>query len=366
MGLNGSIEGSNPSFSVFADDAGGGRRGLRAQVSPELLDVLERDYGIVSSRPPVDLGGSSNLNLLVGEGGRKRVVRVYRPSVSEARLSDIQRARRRLAERDFPCQVPIPAPDGRDWTVVDGRVLEVEHYVHHDGHMDTWDRVESGLGVLAAMHDVLRSVPIGADGRTPRFVNYIEAEDVVEATARGSARIRSWWPKAAEAQLADDADGLAVAVGEAQRAIGYASLPRQLVHGDFWDNNVLYRGDELVLIHDFDHMGERARIDDLALTLYYLNSEPVPDVETGRRAQCLRRLVDAYDSRLEVRLTPAERVALPVALARQPLWSVGGWIADLDDDDAARRHAAGMSAAVDLALEIMRDLHRWQEAFLSA
>jgi Ser/Thr protein kinase RdoA (MazF antagonist) len=228
MGLNGSIEGSNPSFSVLADDAGGGARGLRARVSPALLEVLERDYGLKSSVPLVDLGGASNLNLLVHDGRRQRVARVYRPSVPEARLRDIQRTRRLLAERGFPCQAAVPASDGRAWTVFDGRLIEVEEYVDHDGHMDTWDRVESGLRVLAAMHDVLRSVPMGPEGGAPRFVNYVAPEDILEATARGSARIRSWSPTRVEAQLADDADALAVAVAEAQREVGFSSLPRQL------------------------------------------------------------------------------------------------------------------------------------------
>jgi Ser/Thr protein kinase RdoA (MazF antagonist) len=348
------------------DDAGGRRRGLRAEVSPELLHVLQRNYAIAPSTTPLDLGGSSNLNLLVVEDGRKWVARVYRPSVSRARLGDIQRARRRLAEHGFPCVVPLTASDGNDWIPVDDRLLEVEEYVEHDGHMDTWGRVESGLRVLARMHGVLESVPASTDGRAPQFVNYVAPGDVVEATARGTARIRSWSPTSEEARLADAADELATSVGEAEQAVGYASLPRQLLHGDFWDNNVLCRGDHIVLIHDFDHMGERARIEDLALTLYYMSSEASADRDADPRMQLLGRMVNAYDSGQEARLSAAERSALPVALARQPLWSVGGWIAELDDDGTARSHAAGTSAAVELALEIMRELPRWQESFLAS
>jgi Ser/Thr protein kinase RdoA (MazF antagonist) len=49
-------------------------------------------------------------------------------------------------------------------------------------------------------------------------------------------------------------------------------LPRQLAHGDFWDNNVLFRSGRVVSVTDFDFMGVRPRIDDLALTLYHTNS----------------------------------------------------------------------------------------------
>ena len=344
------------------DDAGGGKRGLRAQSSAELLDALEHCYGIVPSGPPIDLGGSSNLNLLIVDSGRRVVARVYRQSVSGQRLSDIQQARRQLADHGFPCPVPIAALDGKEWTLIDGRLVEVEEYVDHDSHMDTWDRVLPGLRTLGGMHEVLKVVTASPDGRAPRFVNYIDPAEVLEASARGVARIRSWSPTLTEAQLADASEELARLVSDAQSASNYAALPRQLVHGDFWDNNVLYREDRMVLIHDFDHMGERARIDDLALTLYYMNLEPAADLGMDRRRSLVRHAVDSYDSGVEVKLSSVERAALPLALSRQPLWSIGGWIVELDDENAARAHAAGMTTAVEFAVGIMLSLLEWQDA----
>ena len=40
---------------------------------------------------------------------------------------------------------------------------------------------------------------------------------------------------------------------------------RQLVHGDFWDDNGLFREGRIVLVTDLDFMGVRPRVDDLAL-----------------------------------------------------------------------------------------------------
>src|SRR5262245_26609434 len=68
------------------DDAGGGRRGLRAVVSAEMWEVLAARWGI-PRQPGRDLGGSLNLNLLVSRGAEQLVVRVHRPSVSPARLA---------------------------------------------------------------------------------------------------------------------------------------------------------------------------------------------------------------------------------------------------------------------------------------
>ena len=238
------------------------------------------------------------------------------------------------------------------------RLIEVEEFVETDGRMNTAGRVEAGLRVLGAMHSALRDVATSDASVAPPFVNYVAPGAIIEATRRGTSRIRSWNPTTDEVRLADAADELAIALSAAYAALDRASIQRQLVHGDFWDNNVLYRGDEIALIHDFDHMGVRDRIDDVGLTAYFLNAEDTPDADGRRRT--LRRLVDAYDSGLAQPLSAAERMAMPIALARQPLWSVGGWIADLDDEGAAREHARGLLPEVEFALKIMDALPGWQ------
>ena len=52
-----------------------------------------------------------------------------------------------------------------------------------------------------------------------------------------------------------------------------------------------------------------------------------------------------------------------LALARQPLWAVGGWLARLDDEGRARRLASEISWDVEWALQVMREVSRWQAAF---
>jgi len=120
-----------------------------------------------------------------------------------------------------------------------------------------------------------------------------------------------------------------------------------------------------VLVTDFDFMGERARIDDVALTLYFTSLKYAATATSDALRWRLRRLVDAYDSGLANPLSRAERAALPLALARQPLWSIGGWVALLDDEPSARHHAAGTVWAVDWALGITGELDRWQTTFAS-
>lgn len=340
------------------DDAGNGRRGLRAVWSPAVRELVRERYGIDAPDQPRDLGGSCNLNVRIAD----RVVRVYRPYVTPARLADINAVRAVLREGGVPCVEPIPTRDGRPSASLDGRLVEVEPFVERDAEMDSWERLEIGLPLLGRVHTLLASTTVSHDGATPPFANHVEPQDALDWTDRATQRIRRWdHPTPDELRLADLAEELA---RELAPAAGLP-LPRQLVHGDFWDNNVFFREGRLVLVTDLDFMGVRARIDDLALTLFFTNLQFHAHPASDDHLRRLRRLVDAYDSRSGDPLTTDERAALPRAIARQPLWAAGRWLALLDDDAAARRFVAALPREVEQGLGIVRDLDRWTEAFTS-
>jgi Ser/Thr protein kinase RdoA (MazF antagonist) len=154
--------------------------------------------------------------------------------------------------------------------------------------------------------------------------------------------MRGWGPAATEAALADAADRLADLVAQDEAAL-VVQLPRQLAHGDFWDDNVLFRHGRPVLLADFDFMGERARVDDLALTLWCASFDLGGGTDLAQELPHLRRLVVGYDAAADLPLSAAERAALPLAMVRHPLSSIGGWVVRLDDKAAARRHAAAVA-----------------------
>src|SRR5690242_5092763 len=98
----------------------------RAAISPRLLSALRDHYGLREGDRARDLGGSSNLNLLLTEGRDHYVIRVYRPWVTAARLAAMQFVRRHLARGGVPCAEPISTRSGESWIQVDGRLVEVE------------------------------------------------------------------------------------------------------------------------------------------------------------------------------------------------------------------------------------------------
>ncbi len=332
----------------------------RPQAWPGLFDALRDRYGIRDSGGGRDLGGSSNLNLLLANTGRRYVVRVHRPWVTPARLADMQLVREHLAGGGVPCALPIPTLDGQPWILVDGRLVEVEPYVEHDAKMDSWELLEAALPLLGRIHELMGPLRVSEDGRRAPAANNIEPGDALPGTLRGIERIRQWDASPNEFRLAADSEELARLVDRTERRI--EALPRQLVHGDYWDNNVLFHRGRVALVADLDFMGERSRVDDLVLTLYYTNSTFSDDPVSDGRIRQLGTLVDAYDSGLQKPLTSAERAALPVALARAPLCFIA-MVASADSEAGARRLAAEMSGDVAWALAIVGDLDRWQSAF---
>ncbi len=341
------------------DDAGNGRRGLRPRASPALSEAVERAYGL-SLAAATDLGGSANLNLLVPAADSRVVVRVYRHHVTEGRLRAIQHARAVVSEGGVPCVAVVRSAGGAPYLHLGEHLVEVEPFVESDAHMDSLPHIGAGLPMLGRVHDLLAGIDLAATAHwVPPFANSVDPVGVVDATRVGTDPIRSWDPTHEESALADAADRLAAACAEARTP--FIGLPGQLVHGDYWDNNDAFRGGELVRVGDFDFMGVRPRIDDLALTLFFTASMS-PDAFDLTKWRELAALVERYDAGTARPLTATERAALPVAVARQPLWSIAMWAAHLDDVHTARRHLRGHLVAVQNGLTILAALDQYQAA----
>lgn len=141
-----------------------------------------------------------------------------------------------------------------------------------------------------------------------------------------------------------------------------ADMVVQLVHGDFWDNNVKFAGDEVIAILDFDFMEARPRIDDLALTLYYAYPSLLADRGDEAAREALATLVRSYVSAAQVPLGRSEVSGLPYAIARTALHFTRHLA--LRANEREQREVVD-AAAPDLhwALTMVRDADAWREAF---
>lgn len=283
------------------------------------------------------------------------VVRVYRPWVSEARLRAIQHTRQHLIDHGIPCAAPIPAAGGDACRRLEGHLVEVEPYVTWDGVIQGWERIEHSLPMLGRIHTVLADLPASdAAGRAPAS-NSIARADVGPGVAAAVARLRECATSGPERSLADEAQRLADRLTTLEADV--PDQPYQLVHGDYWDNNVLYRDGEIVLVADLDFLGARPRTDDLALTLYYTSSTFEDRANPERRA-AFARLVDAYDSGLDVRLSTDERRAIPLAIVRTALGFVA-MIADADTDEVIHRLAREAAPNIAWASPMLEEIDAW-------
>jgi Ser/Thr protein kinase RdoA (MazF antagonist) len=335
---------------------------VRPMTSPELIDTVVRAYALTPRSDPIDLGGSSNLNLLFPMGDLGYVARIYRAWVTQERLEGIQSVRATLRAAGLPFPQAKPAADGRLFIPFADWLVEVEPFVSGQD-MRTWAELLDGMRMLGLIHTVLNGITAPPGTRRAPAANHIDAADAFQTTVRACAAIRAWASTASEERIARVSEELVSALLGAgdERSL---ELPRQLVHGDFWDNNVKFQNGSLVAVLDLDFMEEGARIDDLVLILYYANSgstfaslrSPV------ERMLALRELVDAYDSGLECHLSEKERTALPLALARTPL-KYGRHL--LLRTSAAEQRAVALAEAPELewAISIARYPDPWRAAF---
>jgi Ser/Thr protein kinase RdoA (MazF antagonist) len=330
--------------------------------SAQLLKHLQLRHGLSWAGDPVDLGGSSSLNLLLHDRRGDVVARVHRNRLTSARLTSIQAVRCALRDAGLPFPEPVPAVDGSLWTTLGEHLVEVERYAGGEG-MDSVRRLVTGMRMLGRVHNALAGIAVDPPARTSPAANQIDAHDALPSARRAASVIRTWARSEREWAAVDKTETLAEELHVAWRPFAGA-LPRQLVHGDFWDDNVLFDAESIVLILDLDFMAERERIDDIALVLYYVNSGSMLSGEArlAERQRRLRELVDTCDSGLTLHLSTMERAAIPLAMARIVLAYTGHLCQRVRQSDQ-RDVLEAWSPDLDWSLEIVRDLGCWQEAF---
>lgn len=323
-----------------------------------VIEALERDFAFASCAVVARFGGNNKTNLRLTIDGRADVVaRVYPPTTSLARVRAIQQARIALAGAGLPYVGPLPTLSGDTLATLPGDgALELEEFVPGED-MNSLEEIVFAMPLLGRTHSVLARHPSSYAGRYAPTANHVPGY-AIRALAAQLVTRAAGWPKDL-LDLARRAQDLAEAVATAEAPL--APGHEQLVHGDFWNNNVLFADGRVSVVLDLDFMGFRPRIDDLALTLYYTRSDFLGPFDQAERLHWIARIVNAYDSGLDEPLMGEERRALPFALARTILYDLR-YIAASADDAAVQDRVRGDAPDVDWSLDLVRSPESWQGA----
>ena len=332
---------------------------FRARPTPELFRMLAERYELAPDGDVTDLGGG-HLNLHISTPpGPDWVVRVYAPWVTAERVAFVQQLRDALRAAGIPVPSHRRTRDGQSLVEVNGRVAEVDQYVAGK-RMDEHRQLMIGMAMLARVHNALDRLG-HLRGPEPVYPNHITAGDARGSAERTRAVVASWPDATAtEEQIGADMVQLAERLWPLEAELA-ATWHYQHVHGDFWDNNVLF-GDAATItaVLDLDFSGWRPRTDDVALVLYYATATPGRTAIDSDHLHWLRACVDVYDAGLDTPLSADERASIPVAMARTVLFMSRNILA-LEDDASdygapARPAQRGMLAGMRDELKVFLDL----------
>ncbi len=272
-----------------------------------------------------------------------------------ARVEYLHRLIDHLCDRGFPVPQVVRARDGRSWTTWGERIVEIHKFVAHDPgiHRD-WRRMNSAASVLGDLHHMLSEAAAGKTPVPPEMRNDVnpeqcwtlltEAEDSVEAmtalpeeTIADTLAVLRRARKAVEPLLANYS-----------RIIG--TLPWMTVHGDYHFWNVLYRGDEIAAVVDYDFVQERERLFDIAYAMQTVighmrnmhsmggggGGAPVPPENLSWSN--VRLWLDHYDMTTHLPLSETERRWLPKEIMRIFLVGVATGVLQEDPTETILKH----------------------------
>lgn len=279
------------------------------------------------------------------------VVRRNQRRLGQASLDLRQRLLNFLRNRGFPAPRLIAARTGATAVAVAGRFFEVFTFIEGDDfNPDRSAHLRATGAILARYHRVISAFPDPPSPQEPRYVPgglHGLTERLMQRDMMGDLTgMLNWY------------DLRATELRRALPDAAYHALPRVLIHGDMHRDNILFRGDVVAALLDFDQVTIDARLVDLADALVGLALGTAPEgwspwgVYPGpldpQRAQ---ELVAGYNTRAP--LSAAERSALPLLI--ETIWLQGN----------LRRVLLTGDAEPDYHIEVLeqgRWLSRWMQA----
>ena len=276
------------------------------------------DLGIVRSARPASHGVVNETAIVETSVGRY-VVRRNQRKLGRISLELRHRLMLWLRVRGFPAPRLIPALSGEMAVELDGRLVEVSTFI--DGDEFNPDRPAHLVGagtMLASYHSAIEGFPDPPSSEGPRY-NPSSLSGLIERVMMrdmmGDLTVPLNWY-----------DRRAATLRQALSEAAYIALPHVLIHGDIHRDNLIFRGDTVAALIDFDQVTLDARLVDLADALvdFAVGAPPADWYPWGVYAGPLdagrsRSLLHGYCQ--VVPLTPAEQAALPIMV--EVIWLQG-------------------------------------------
>lgn len=216
----------------------------------ELAQIVE-DYGLVKLLNATGItAGSVNTNYLLETPRGKHLVRIdeVKSELEVKRELDLVLF---LRKHGFPCPQPVTDRKGRHYREHDQKCLSV--YRYYDGHPVRPARISFGLlenigRVLADLHTIGKSYKKGIDNR-------FSYERVADLYLEVRSKLPSYFKKIVRT-LDDEVEYL-------QNYLE-GKLPKGIIHGDLFHDNIIVKGEKVVAILDFEAACRGKFIFDLA------------------------------------------------------------------------------------------------------
>jgi homoserine kinase type II len=216
----------------------------------DLAEIIE-DYGLVKLINASGIpNGSVNTNYLLETPRGKHLLRIdeVKSELEVKRELDLLLF---LRKHGFPCPQPLADRKGRHYREASGKCISV--YRYYDGHTLRPDRITEGqlenIGrVLADLHAYGKSYKKGIDNR----FSYDRIADLY-LEVRG--RLPSYFKRIIRT-LDDEVDYL--------QSYLEGKLPKGIIHGDLFHDNIVVKGDKVVAVLDFEAACRGKFIFDLA------------------------------------------------------------------------------------------------------
>ncbi len=221
------------------------------EVDTRVLAEIVEDYGLVRLISSSGVAaGSVNSSYLLETARGKHLLRVeeVKSELEVKRELDLLLF---LRKHGFPCPQPLADRKGRHHRESGGKTLTLYRWV--DGHTVTPQRltlaqIENVGRLLADLHTIGKSYKKGIDNR----FSYDRVADLYGAVRE---RLPSYFKRIVRT-LDDEVDYLQ----------GYLEnkLPKGVIHGDLFDDNIIFKGDKVVAMLDFEAACRGKFIFDLA------------------------------------------------------------------------------------------------------